>query len=55
MLLKVFCCQVNKIPFSPFKVNTYRYEIGSKDIIETYIVTFSLFKKCLHLIVKMTF
>ena len=48
MLLKVFSCQVNKMPFSPFKVNTYRYEIGSKDKIETYILTFNLFRKCLH-------
>ena len=53
MLLKVFSCQANKMPFLPFKVNTYRYEIGSKDKIETYIVTFSLFGKCLLWIVKM--
>ena len=46
MLLKVFSCQVNKMSLSPFKVNTYRYEIGFEDTIETYIVTFSLFRKC---------
>ena len=46
MLLKVFSCQVNKMPFSPFKLNTYRYEIGSEDTIETYILPFSLFRKC---------